>query len=240
MSILMDALKQQSPVVAPVSTFWRNLAFFLALLLAVLSGFVAGYLWLPKTEPVLTPSVLIAQPEPAPVSSIVNALQQSSSALTKPAAVASAAAQAEPVTEVLPPAPQVVTVTAPPVNRIVNATPTQIAEPEVSEELRDRFANALAATAEVSSRPQVLTTHNAPAQDISMLDPILLQQIPRLRFEAHVFATSPAQRWVKVNGRSLQEGQWVTADIRLREITPHYVLLEFGQTLFSMRALSEW
>ncbi|MDP4944287.1 MAG: general secretion pathway protein GspB, partial [Alishewanella sp.] len=133
------------------------------------------------------------------------------------------------------PEPQVVTVTA----NTPQAEPVN--EPEISAELRERFASALAETAgNPRSTSNNLTTHSAPAQDIAMLDLTLQRQLPKLRFEAHVFATQPAQRWVKVNGKSLQEGQWITADVRLREITPQYVLLEFGQQLFSMRALSEW
>ena len=82
--------------------------------------------------------------------------------------------------------------------------------------------------------------HNAPATDIRSLDRQLQQQIPALRFEAHVYATAVNQRWVKVNGKTLQEGQWVTADIRIKEITPQFVLLELGNQLFSVAALSEW
>ena len=61
-----------------------------------------------------------------------------------------------------------------------------------------------------------------------------------LRFEAHIYASEPKQRWVKVNGKDLQEGQWVTADIQLKEITPQYVLLQTGRQMFSMEALTEW
>ncbi|WP_449360166.1 general secretion pathway protein GspB [Alishewanella longhuensis] len=103
------------------------------------------------------------------------------------------------------------------------------------------MASALAQSAESNAPSRsALTTHSAPAQDIGALDLALQRQLPKLKFEAHVYATQPAQRWVKVNGKSLQEGQWITADVRLREITPQYVLLEYGQQLFSMRALSEW
>lgn len=238
MSILMEALKQQGPVTAPAPTFWRNLALILALLLAVLSGFVAGYFLLSSPQPAASAELASPQPVPASVSTIVSALSLTPPPAATPVVNTSPATQTVAITEILPAEPPVVTVTAPSAVPVRNATPAP--EPEVSPELRDRFASALAASAEIQPRQPAVTTHNAPAQDISMLDPILLQQIPKLRFEAHVFATASAQRWVKVNGRSLQEGQWITADIRLREITPHYVLLEFGQTLFSMRALSEW
>ncbi|OCW97365.1 general secretion pathway protein GspB [Alishewanella sp. HH-ZS] len=232
MSILMDALKQQAPVAAPVSQFWRNLAISLALLLAVLAGFIAGYLLLPGK----TTAVAVTEPVVTPASSttIAATLLQAPAAAVAPAQPAKVEAPT-PVIETLPEAQPVVTLTT----NTARAEPVAQPEPEVSAELRERFASALAETEQ--SRPAAnLTAHSAPAQDVGMLDLTLQRQLPRLKFEAHVFATQPAQRWVKVNGKSLQEGQWITADVRLKEITPHYVLLEFGNTLFSMRALSEW
>ena len=110
---------------------------------------------------------------------------------------------------------------------------------EVSSELRDKFASALKAT-EQGSRSPARRANDAPARDISELDPTVRQQIPELRFDAHVYATTASQRWVKVNGKTLQEGQWVTADIRIKEITPQFVLLQFGSQMFSMAALSAW
>lgn len=235
MSILMDALKQQQPTApAPAaSAFWRNLAIALALLLAIGIGFVAGYFLLPHSQQIhVEPGPVLAEPKPLPAAvpvDIANLLTTAnvpeSLAVTKPAA--------EPVVETLPPEPAVVSLTT----NTARAEP----EPEVPAELRERFASALAQSAESNAPSRsALTTHSAPAQDIGALDLTLQRQIPKLKFEAHVYATQPAQRWVKVNGKSLQEGQWITADVRLKEITPQYVLLEYGQQLFSMRALSEW
>lgn len=110
---------------------------------------------------------------------------------------------------------------------------------EVPEDLQRKFELALAETADFPLQQQV-REHAAPARNVNTLDDLLQRQIPPLRFEAHVYASVPEQRWVKVNGKSLQEGQWITADIQLKEITPNYVLLQTGRQLFSMEALSEW
>lgn len=235
MSILMDALKQQQPTVpTPASSaFWRNLAIALALILAIGIGFVAGYFLLPHSQQTAAlPELSVAEPEPAPAASPVD-IAQALLATQVPAIVEVTKAVTEPVVETLPPAPAVVSLTA----NTAKAEP----EPEIPAELRERFASALAQSADSSTPARAaFTTHSAPALDVALLDHNLQRQIPKLKFEAHVYATQPAQRWVKVNGKSLQEGQWITADVRLREITPQYVLLEFGQQLFSMRALSEW
>lgn len=234
MSILMEALKQQQPAAPAPSHVWRNIAIALALILAIGIGFAAGYFLLLQQQ-VATPVVAVPQPvaEPKPASPSAIASTLNPPKLPELAAVVKPVEP--PVMETLPPEQTVVTVTT----NTSKAEPEP--EPEISAELRERFASALAQSADRNERPaNPITTHTAPAQDIGTLDITLQRQLPKLRFEAHVYATQPAQRWVKVNGKSLQEGQWITADVRLREITPQYVLLEFGQQLFSMRALSEW
>ncbi len=119
------------------------------------------------------------------------------------------------------------------------AQPAELSADEVPQELKDKFQYALEA-AKGTTRQAKVTEHAAPARDINTLDDTLQRQIAPLRFEAHVYATEPKQRWVKVNGKDLQEGQWITADIQLKEITPNYVLMQTGRQLFSMEALSEW
>lgn len=115
----------------------------------------------------------------------------------------------------------------------------ELSSDQVPQELKDKFQFAVDS---VSSEPQKtkVNEYAAPARDISSLDDVIQRQIPPIRFQAHVYATDPKQRWVKVNGKDLQEGQWITSDIQLKEITPQYVLLQTGRQLFSMQALSEW
>ncbi|MBU1309828.1 MAG: general secretion pathway protein GspB [Gammaproteobacteria bacterium] len=246
MSILMDALKQQSsiqPAVSDTAAFWRKLALILALLVSLLSGVLLAY-WLQSGTVQPQPNMAIVA-EPAKPADILAVLQQPSTP-----AVTTTTAPAETVKqqEVLLPETPVKRVTAADSDPLPdedqsseeNAAQADIvADMAVSDELRDKFSQALKAT-EHGSGHSAVRSHTAPAQDISMLDARLLQQIPPLRFDAHVYATSAAQRWVKVNGKTLQEGQWVTADIRIREITPQYVLLQLGTQMFSMSALSEW
>lgn len=247
MSILMEALKQQNqqaPVAADSSAFWRRLALILALLLAACIG-AAGAYWIKlpaKADSAVATAVPPAQP--ANIYAVLNEPDNKaaaslidndfSRALNPPS---------QPMQEQFTSLPEVVTLTA----GTAAAEPQPIVESqlqvkpdaEISNELRDKFASALKAT-ENSSSNATLRSHNAPAIDINMLDMQLQQQIPPLRFDAHVYATTASQRWVKVNGKNLQEGQWITADIRIKEITPQFVLLELSTQLFSMAALTEW
>ncbi len=241
MSILMEALKQQSsPQQAADNTaaFWRKVALLLALLVALLTGALLAY-WL-QSATIMAPAQTAAVPEPAQPAAILAALQQAPSAPPAPEPVKLT------VQETLAAEKPLTTVTlADDSDADKGAAPVAVAAAEpapdiaVSEELRAKFAQAMQATQQ-GSNSTAIRSHSAPAQDISTLDAAMLRQIPPLRFDAHVFATSATQRWVKVNGKTLQEGQWITADIRIREITQQYVLLELGTQLFSMSALSEW
>lgn len=259
MSILMDALKQQHQTSAPPSdssAFWRKLALLLALLLAASSGALLAY-WLTPSQSATkaADSTVVAVTEPATAVTIAAALtqvepapQDKNKTTTAPAGIAvqapvqlqqqltnAIAPPPEPVSEPFVSPPPVATVTA----GTAAAEPVPLSEQPVSAELRDKFASAMQATEQRGSAPPA-RSQTAPATDIGQLDSAILQQIPPLKFEAHVYATAVNQRWVKVNGKTLQEGQWVTADIRIKEITPQFVLLQWGDMLFSMAALSEW
>ena len=260
MSILMDALKQQQqspPTVSDGSAFWRKLALLLALLLAASVGALAAYWLTPASNSAMPAGTAQANAPvtPAAPATIVSALTQADSVTgndknsTSPdSSAAASAAQplqqqlanaikpaVKPVTEPFISPPPVATMTA----GSAEAEPQPLAEAQVSAELRDKFASALQAT-ESSAAKAPQRSQSAPATDIRQLDRQLQQQIPALRFDAHVYATTVSQRWVKVNGKTLQEGQWVTADIRIKEIMPQFVLLQLGDQLFSMAALSEW
>jgi len=246
MSILLAALKQQNHSPAPVAdgnAYWRKLALLLALLLALFTGALAAYLLLPILRPA---DIAVQQPvTPAQPSAILAALN---AAELKAAAEAASQNLAADLSEVIAPKSEPVQepfVSPPPVKTLTAGTagaepqPLKAPVTEVSAELRDKFASALKAS-EHSTSSAAPRSQDAPAADIRELDVQLQQQIPPLRFEAHVYATSANQRWVKVNGKTLQEGQWITADIRIKEITPQFVLLQHGNLLFSMAALTAW
>ena len=125
-----------------------------------------------------------------------------------------------------------------PVDELLPAA--ELEESDVSAELRGKFESALAAADSPQQRKQEINYHDVPAQDINQLDDLLQRQLPSLRFEAHVYATDAKQRWIKVNGKDLQQGQWVTADLQVKEILPQYVVLQFNQVQFSVEALTDW
>ena len=264
MSLLMDALKQQnqpgSDTVVVQSTSgrgWQYLAIFLLVLCGLGLGFALAFWFthqtaaksapsaesapvpvvsspaLPPANPGLILSDLMAVPttEESEEQLVISAERPVArgQSLDEQVAVLEQFDEEMPMPEADPDAP---------VAEIAASQP-ELSADEVPQELKDKFQYALEA-AQNTPRQAKVHEHAAPARDISTLDDTLQRQIAPLRFEAHVYATDPKQRWVKVNGKDLQEGQWITADIQLKEITPNYVLMQNGRQLFSMEALSEW
>lgn len=270
MSLLMDALKQQQQVpVAAVKTVsghgWRIAALTLLVVLGLLLGFFIGQYQFDTKEPVAEVVVAPVQAAPAIANAADIAMElQLAADLLKPTEpvqleevpeddpqLVVSAKRGEKVLgrasadegeedfvdfEQMQEADTEEELT--PVDELLPAA--ELEESDVSAELRGKFESALAAADSPQQRKQEINYHDLPAQDINQLDDLLQRQLPSLRFEAHVYATDAKQRWIKVNGKDLQQGQWVTADIQVKEILPQYVVLQFNQTQFSVEALADW
>lgn len=79
---------------------------------------------------------------------------------------------------------------------------------------------------------------NVPA--VEDLPAWVLTQLPSLAFSAHMYASDPEDRWVRVNGRRVLEGQEIEDGLVLVGIEPQHVILAFQGQEFSMNALSDW
>ena len=75
---------------------------------------------------------------------------------------------------------------------------------------------------------------------VSQMPSWILSSLPKMSFNTHIYATEPADRWVKVNGKELGEGDWIDGQLRVERIEQQHVILNFQGHEFSMRALSEW
>ncbi|MEZ5546006.1 MAG: general secretion pathway protein GspB [Lysobacteraceae bacterium] len=60
----------------------------------------------------------------------------------------------------------------------------------------------------------------------------LRREIPAVRLETHRWHVEPAQRFVIVHGRRIEEDGVIDRDLWLRRIRKDGVVLQFGNTLF--------
>ncbi|CAM4017208.1 general secretion pathway protein GspB [Pseudoalteromonas byunsanensis] len=110
----------------------------------------------------------------------------------------------------------------------------------VSKELKDAFAQAVVETE--NNQPHSITASSkdsARAIPVELLPSSLQQALPTLRYQAHIYATDPEKRWIKLNNRELYEGDSIGA-LKLLEITPEQALFDFDGYEFSMKAMQDW
>jgi len=66
------------------------------------------------------------------------------------------------------------------------------------------------------------------------------QHIPALEFSAHVYSSNPLQRSIVINGRFMEEGDRLAAELFLSEITPDGAIFDFQGQLFHQGVISAW
>ncbi|MCY7296009.1 general secretion pathway protein GspB [Alteromonas sp. a30] len=122
---------------------------------------------------------------------------------------------------------------------------SNLKDSEASKALLKKLQKAVA---EVDAQEEPLdadlkqqTSEQAPdVPSINDMPEWVLSSLPKMSFSTHIYATEPADRWVKVNGKELGEGDWIDGQLRVERIEPQHVILTFQGHEFSMRALSEW
>jgi general secretion pathway protein B len=75
---------------------------------------------------------------------------------------------------------------------------------------------------------------------IDQLSPAILTLMPAMSFSAHMYASNPRDRWVRVNSKRLGEGDVIANNVILKRIESEKVVLDYNGTEFTMNALSDW
>ncbi|AOT06804.1 general secretion pathway protein GspB [Pseudoalteromonas luteoviolacea] len=116
----------------------------------------------------------------------------------------------------------------------------------VSDELKKAFAAAVEETRptftiDSDEEGDVVSSSKETAQatPVELLPPKLQNSIPSLRYQAHIYATEPDKRWIKVNNRELYEGDNLGA-LTIVEITPEQALFDFDGIEFTLNAMQDW
>lgn len=125
-------------------------------------------------------------------------------------------------------------------------------QPNISPELLKRFQDAVESLesgeagedANDSTDSQYNTDYqNDILRDITPVHKLsarTLTRLPSMAFSTHMYASAPQDRWVRVNGRRVTEGQEIDRGLVLIGIEPQHVILDFEGEEFRMDALSDW
>lgn len=120
---------------------------------------------------------------------------------------------------------------------------------DISPELLERFEQAMADLERESAVDSPREEGEPDPVSYSRVENVLrvdqlparvMARLPSLSFSAHMYASNPRERWVKVNDMEVNEGDWITDDLLIERIEPQHVIMVFQGHQFSMRALSDW
>lgn len=76
--------------------------------------------------------------------------------------------------------------------------------------------------------------------ELDELPPDVGSHVPDMKFSAHVYSDNPRQRSIVINGMFLEEGELLSSDLALSEITPDGAIFEFRGYRFRRGVLSGW
>ena len=90
----------------------------------------------------------------------------------------------------------------------------------------------------VLPRPSEKAVADVPR--IDQLPEWLIAELPGMAFSAHMYASVPTERWVRVNGQNRREGELIDDKVRIVQIAPQHVILHYAGHEFSMAAMTDW
>lgn len=84
------------------------------------------------------------------------------------------------------------------------------------------------------------TAANEPDSIAVTQPPIPPTSLPALNITSHVYADSPIYRQVFINGRSLQQQEWLQDDLQVKEITELGVIFLYRGVEFAVDLQAHW
>ncbi|GAA5191687.1 general secretion pathway protein GspB [Ferrimonas gelatinilytica] len=111
--------------------------------------------------------------------------------------------------------------------------------PPLDPELQRRLAQVQRELAEAKGQPQppAPMPDNSSVPKLGQMPWSFQKRLPDLTVTAHVYATKREDRWLRANGRELQEGDEAANGLTVVEILPSEIVLEMDQQRFRIPAL---
>lgn len=122
-----------------------------------------------------------------------------------------------------------------------NSPPTE-PEPQISADVLARFRKAITEVEDspVMSPPVENLSSSEDVPRIDQLPAWVMTRLPSMAFSAHMYASVESERWVRVNGSRMVEGDKIDGLIEIVRIEPQHVILNYSGQTFSMAALTDW
>jgi len=121
----------------------------------------------------------------------------------------------------------------------------------VSDDLAARFKNAIAMQAQdvqPDLSEEAVDTAFAEedsaaddGSDIQQMTSAFQEKVPSMSYDFHMYSTVAKDRWIRINGEDLKEGQFTSSGkIQVVEIQPNRTIFRLGNQSFSIESLTDW
>lgn len=206
----------------------RVLAWLLGLPLCIVLGAATNYGWHKLHNQPVIRRIEVPHPTELPY----KLLSQNYEFVTEPL----------PEPEIAPDPAMTSTQTTPTLNdKATDPDPVVELQTDSRSSLEKRFMQAVndsrQATTETAATVKTATPDATP---LSMLPPRISQQVPAMKYGAHVYSTISANRVININGHDYHEGDEVVKGVVLLKIEPEVSIFRVGSQSFSLNALTDW
>jgi len=116
---------------------------------------------------------------------------------------------------------------------------------EVSSDLKKRFELALLLTEIEQDKNHIedFTEEEGmnDGSDIREMSSAFQDKVPFIRYDSHMYSSVVADRWIRINGEKLTEGEFdSTGQLELIEIQPQRSIFRLERQSFSVESLTDW
>ena len=109
----------------------------------------------------------------------------------------------------------------------------------VSDELQQRFEHAL--LMDEKKGKAFIESENSDGTELHQMASDFQDQVPAISYDFHVYSSVAEERWIRINGEDLLEGQFDSSDkIQVVEIQPNRTVFRLGSQSFSLQSLTDW
>lgn len=109
----------------------------------------------------------------------------------------------------------------------------------VSDELQQRFQDALLMSEDQGQA--FIESENSDGTDLHQMASDFQAQVPAISYDFHVYSSVAKDRWIRINGEDLLEGQFDSSgEILVVKILPDRTVFRLGRQSFSLQSLTDW
>lgn len=118
----------------------------------------------------------------------------------------------------------------------------EVAIEDIPDTLKSTFADAVKAT-EQKGQPELFEAQVTTGSSLPLIEEMKLSEIywvPDIAYEMHIYASEPSERWIRINGKTLSEGEQLIDNLTLIEIRQDQIIWQGNDRRFAQNALQDF